>query len=111
MLAELGFAVNYQPDIKRTEILGIIKDYEGLFIRSKTKIDREFLSFCTKLEFIGRAGAGLDLIDLEAVTEKNIKVFAANEGNSDAVAEHVIGMLLMLFNKFCRFRSPSRDLA
>ena len=99
MLAELGFEVNYQPGIKRAEILEIIKDYEGLLIRSKTKIDREFLSFCTKLEFIGRAGAGLDLIDLEAVTEKNIKVFAANEGNSDAVAEHTIGMILMLFNK------------
>ncbi|MDZ7900127.1 MAG: NAD(P)-dependent oxidoreductase [Arcicella sp.] len=99
MLAELGFEVNYQPDIKRAEILEIIQDYQGLLIRSKTKIDREFLSFCTKLEFIGRAGAGLDLIDLQSVTERNIKVFAANEGNSDAVAEHVIGMILMLFNK------------
>jgi D-3-phosphoglycerate dehydrogenase / 2-oxoglutarate reductase len=99
MLEELGFEVNYQPDIKRAEILEIIKDYEGLLIRSKTKIDREFLSFCQKLEFIGRAGAGLDLIDLQAVREKNINVFAANEGNSDAVAEHTMGMILMLFNK------------
>jgi D-3-phosphoglycerate dehydrogenase / 2-oxoglutarate reductase len=99
MLAELGFEVNYQPNIKRAEILEIIKDYEGLLIRSKTKIDREFLSFCTNLEFIARAGAGLDLIDLEAVVEKNIQVFAANEGNSDAVAEHTVGMILMLFNK------------
>ncbi len=99
MLAELGFEVNYQPDIKRAEILEIIQDYEGLLIRSKTKIDRDFLSHCSKLEFIGRAGAGLDLIDLQAVEEKNIKVFAANEGNSDALAEHTLGMLLMLFNK------------
>jgi D-3-phosphoglycerate dehydrogenase / 2-oxoglutarate reductase len=99
MLAELGYEVNYQPNIKRPEILEIIKDYEGLFIRSKTKIDREFLSFCTKLEFIARAGAGLDLIDLQLVTERNIQVFAANEGNSDAVSEHVMGMILMLFNK------------
>ncbi len=99
LLAELGFEVDYQPDINRAEILEIIQDYEGILIRSKTKIDREFLSFCTKLEFIGRAGAGLDLIDLHAVREKNIKVFAANEGNSDAVAEHTMGMILMLFNK------------
>ena len=99
MLADLGFEVDYQPDIKRPEILTIVQNYEGLITRSKTKIDREFISYCTKLEFIGRAGAGLDLIDLEAVTEKNIKVFAANEGNSDAVAEHTLGMILMLFNK------------
>lgn len=99
MLAELGFEVNYQPNIKRAEILEIIQHYEGLLIRSKTKIDREFLSYCSKLEFIGRAGAGLDLIDLQAVGEKNIKVFAANEGNADAVAEHTMGMILMLFNK------------
>jgi D-3-phosphoglycerate dehydrogenase / 2-oxoglutarate reductase len=99
MLAELGFEVNYQPEIKRAEILEIIQNYEGLLIRSKTKIDREFLSYSTKLEFIGRAGAGLDLIDLQAVEERNIKVFAANEGNSDALAEHTLGMILMLFNK------------
>ena len=99
MLSEMGFEVNYQPDIKRPEILEIIGDYEGLIIRSKTKVDKDFLSYCEKLEFIGRAGAGLDLIDLPTANRLNIKVFAANEGNSDAVAEHTIGMILMLFNK------------
>jgi D-3-phosphoglycerate dehydrogenase / 2-oxoglutarate reductase len=99
LLTEMGFEINYQPDIKRNEILEIIKNYEGLIIRSKTKVDKDFLSHCDKLEFIGRAGAGLDLIDLEEVNKKNIQVFAANEGNSDAVAEHTMGMILMLFNK------------
>jgi D-3-phosphoglycerate dehydrogenase / 2-oxoglutarate reductase len=99
LLTEMGFEINYQPDIKRNEILEIIKDYEGLIIRSKTKVDKDFLSHCDKLEFIGRAGAGLDLIDLEDVNKRNIQVFAANEGNSDAVAEHTMGMILMLFNK------------
>ena len=99
MLSDLGFEVNYQPNIKRPEILAIIGNYEGLIIRSKTKIDADFLSHCDKLEFIGRAGAGLDLIDLPKANQLNIKVFAANEGNSDAVAEHTLGMILMLFNK------------
>jgi D-3-phosphoglycerate dehydrogenase / 2-oxoglutarate reductase len=99
LLADLGFEVTYQPDLKREEILEIIKNYEGLIIRSKTKVDAAFLSHCDKLEFIGRAGAGLDLIDLEEVNNRNIKVFAANEGNADAVAEHTMGMILMLFNK------------
>ena len=99
MLSEMGFEINYQPDIKRLEILEIIGNYEGLIIRSKTKVDKDFLSYCEKLEFIGRAGAGLDLIDLPTANQLNIKVFAANEGNSDAVAEHTMGMILMLFNK------------
>lgn len=99
LLAEMNFGVNYQPNIKRPEILEIIKDYEGLIIRSKTKVDLDFLNHCDKLEFIARAGAGLDLIDLQEVERKNIKVFAANEGNSDAVAEHTLGMILGLFNK------------
>ena len=99
LLAEMGFEVNYQPQITRPEILEIIKDYDGLIIRSKTKVDRDFLSYCENLTFIGRAGAGLDLIDLQEVERKNIQVFAANEGNSDAVAEHTLGMILMLFNK------------
>jgi D-3-phosphoglycerate dehydrogenase / 2-oxoglutarate reductase len=99
MLSDLGFEVNYQPNINRSEILEIIQDYEGLIIRSKTKVDKDFLSHCDKLEFIARAGAGLDLIDLEGVRVKNIQVFAANEGNADAVAEHTMGMILMLFNK------------
>jgi D-3-phosphoglycerate dehydrogenase / 2-oxoglutarate reductase len=99
LLADLGFEVNYQPDIKREEILEIIKNYQGLIIRSKTKVDADFLSHCDKLEFIGRAGAGLDLIDLEEVNNRNIKIFAANEGNADAVAEHTMGMILTLFNK------------
>ncbi|MDR6564592.1 MULTISPECIES: NAD(P)-dependent oxidoreductase [unclassified Arcicella] len=99
MLEELGFLPDYQPNIQRPELLNIIKDYEGLLIRSKTKIDKEFLSHNQKLAFIGRAGAGLDLIDIEAVEQLGIKLFAANEGNSDAVAEHTLGMLLSLFNK------------
>lgn len=99
LLAAMGFEVNYLPQIKRPEILKIIQDYEGLIIRSKTQIDKDFLSHCENLKFIGRAGAGLDLIDLDEANNKNIKVFAANEGNADAVAEHTMGMILMLFNK------------
>jgi D-3-phosphoglycerate dehydrogenase / 2-oxoglutarate reductase len=99
MLEEIGFTPDYHPDIKRPEILSIIANYEGLLIRSKTKIDAEFLAHCTNLKFIGRAGAGLDLIDIEEVTKRNIQVFAANEGNRDAVAEQTMGMILCLFNK------------
>lgn len=99
MLEEVGFTPDYQPFIQRDELLRIIGNYQGLIIRSKTKIDIEVLDKATQLEFIGRAGAGLDLIDVDAAHKRNIQVFAANEGNRDAVAEHVIGMILCLFNK------------
>lgn len=97
-LDELGFAYEYLPDIRRPDLLQRIGTYEGLVIRSKTRVDAEFLTAATRLEFIARAGAGLDLIDEDIVRQRNIRVFAANEGNRDAVAEHLLGMLLSLFN-------------
>lgn len=98
MLDTLPVTYDYQPHIKRPEIIAQIGAYEGLIIRSKTNIDEPVLVAATRLKAIGRAGAGLDLIDLEAAARRNICVFAANEGNRDAVAEHVVGMLLTLLN-------------
>ncbi|MFN3849492.1 MAG: 2-hydroxyacid dehydrogenase [Spirosomataceae bacterium] len=98
MLQEEGLLFDYQPLISRKEILDVINNYEGLIIRSKTKVDVEFLDAATNLKFIARAGAGLDLIDIEETQRRNIEIFAANEGNRVAVAEHVIGMLLCLLN-------------
>jgi D-3-phosphoglycerate dehydrogenase len=99
MLENIGYLPDYQPLIKRQEMIDIIGNYEGLIIRSKTFVDEELLQNARQLKFIGRAGAGLDLIDNEVVTKKNIQLFAANEGNRVAVAEHIIGMLLCLMNK------------
>lgn len=97
MLKQAGFEYRYEPAFKRADILTHIADCEGLIIRSKTFIDEEVLQKAPKLRFIARAGAGLDLIDSAAAEKRNIKVFAANEGNRDAVAEHAVGMLLGLF--------------
>lgn len=99
MLEESGFAHEYQPGITRAELLEKIGDFEGIIIRSKTVLDEEFLQKAGKLEFIARAGAGLDLIDIEAVEKRNIVLINAPEGNRDALGEHCIGMLLCLFNK------------
>ena len=99
MPESLGLTVDYFPNLTHSEILKKVHDYEGLIIRSKFYIDEEFLNHATKLRFIGRAGAGLDLIDIEACEKRAIKVFAANEGNKVAVAEHLIGMLLSLLHK------------
>ncbi len=98
MLASKGMTADYQPDISPTEILEIIGTYEGVVVRSKITINEAFLQKATRLQFIARAGAGLDQIDIEAVKRRGIPVFNAPEGNRDAVAEHALGMLLGLMN-------------
>ena len=98
MPQELGLEVDYFPNIKPEEVLEKVANYEGLIIRSKFVINEDFLKHASKLKFIGRAGAGLDLIDINACQKRGVEIFAANEGNRIAVAEHLIGMLLCLFN-------------
>ncbi|MFN3404092.1 MAG: NAD(P)-dependent oxidoreductase [Cytophagaceae bacterium] len=98
-LEALGFASDYLPDISRGEVLKIISGYRGIIVRSKLTIDADLLKRASQLEFIARAGAGVDLIDVTEVNNRGIKIFNAGEGNRNAVAEHAIGMLLCLLNK------------
>lgn len=102
MLEEQGWDYAYQPGYKRQDIINAIPDFDGLVIRSKTFVDREVMEAAKNLKFIARAGAGLDLIDLDIASEKGVQVFHAGEGNRDAVAEHALGMLLALFNNILK---------
>ncbi len=102
MLDEAGFTYDYQPAIDRRTLLTAIAPFEGLIIRSKTRVDAELVNAAPALRYIGRAGAGLDLIDVEEATARGIRVFHAGEGNCDAVAEHVVGLLLALFINLLR---------
>lgn len=97
-LTNLGFVVETRTDLTLAEFTSILPAYEGLVVRSIFKITAEILKD-TSLTFIARAGAGLDLVDVDACISRGIAVFSANEGNSDAVAEHVIGQLLSLAHK------------
>jgi D-3-phosphoglycerate dehydrogenase len=109
MLAEKGIQAEYKPAIQRKEILETIAPYEGIIIRSKTVIDEDFLAKAPNLKFIGRAGAGLDQMDLEAIAQRNIQIFNAPEGNRDAVAEHAVTMLLCLFNNILQANNQVRE--
>ncbi len=99
MLETLGFAVDYMPGITKEEVAQRVANYHGLVVRSKLAINQEFLDKATQLEFIARAGAGMDQIDIKAAEKKGIHLVNAPEGNQDALAEHAIGMILTLFNK------------
>lgn len=100
---------DYQPDIKREEAEQLIPQYEGLIIRSKFQVDQKFIELAPQLQLIGRAGAGMDNIDEEYATAKGITLISANEGNRDAVGEHMIGMLLNLMNNLNRGDSEIRQ--
>ncbi len=108
MLSKQGHQVAYLPRITRAEILETVGDFDGLIIRSKTPMDRELLEKAINLKFIGRAGAGLDQIDLDYLVERGVKLFHAAKGNRDAVAEHAVGGLLALFNQIKKADSEVR---
>lgn len=93
---------HYRPDCTREEAEQIIANYSGLIIRSKFQVDRLFIDLAPNLTIIGRAGAGMDNIDEEHAASRGIQLISANEGNRDAVAEHMIGMLLSLMNNLNR---------
>ncbi len=97
-LTNLGFEVETRTNLTLAEFTSILPAYDGLVIRSKFQITADILRDST-LTFIARAGAGLDLVDVDTCISLGIAVFSANEGNSDAVAEHVIGQLLSLAHK------------
>lgn len=96
MLQGIGWEVDYQPTISREAIKKTHHQFQGLIVRSKTRIDRDLLGESPSLKFVGRAGAGLDNLDLEYLEEKKINVLHAAEGNRDAVGEHTVGLLLSL---------------
>ena len=96
----LGYDVDDRPLISREDTLEIIKEYTGIAVRTKFRIDQEIFDAAKNLEFVARAGAGLDNIDEAIAKQKNIQLLNAPEGNMDAVGEHAVGLLLSLMNNF-----------
>ncbi|OYD43909.1 NAD(P)-dependent oxidoreductase [Sphingobacterium cellulitidis] len=101
-LDKAGISYSYQPDFTREQAEEQIPNFDGLIIRSKFQVDKEFIDINPNLKMIGRAGAGMDNIDEAYAASKGIFLIPANEGNRDAVGEHMIGMLLSLMNNLNR---------
>ena len=92
-ILEEDFASSYD------EVLQKINQYDGIIIRSRIPLDKNFLENAQNLKFIARVGAGMENIDLKTAKKLGISLINSPEGNRDAVAEHVVGMLLILMNR------------
>ncbi|MFH1441226.1 MAG: phosphoglycerate dehydrogenase [Candidatus Omnitrophota bacterium] len=90
------FQVDVKTDLKPDALKEIIKDYNALIVRSATKVTKDIINAADKLKVVGRAGVGLDNIDLEAATQKGIIVMNTPAGNTISTAEHTMSMILSL---------------
>lgn len=98
-LTEKGFILEEDFHSTYEEVLEKIHHYDGIIIRSRIPLDKDFLKKATKLKFIARVGAGMENIDTAEAERLGIKLINSPEGNRDAVAEHCLGMLLLLMNR------------
>jgi D-3-phosphoglycerate dehydrogenase len=101
-LADLGYAIDFEPHITPEETLRRIADYEGLVINSKIVVDKPFLDAAVRLRFVARLGSGMEIVDRAYAAEKGVAVLSSPEGNRNAVAEQALGMLLALANNLLR---------
>ena len=104
ILVARGITVDFLPGLPREEIKARIGSYEGLAVRSATKVNEGLIAHAEKLRVIGRAGIGVDNIDVEAATQRGIVVMNTPYGNSITAAEHTIALLFAL----CR-QIPAAD--
>ena len=98
-LSAKGFEIDDDFSSSYDDVLKKIDAYDGIIIRSRIPIDRNFIEHGKNLKFIARVGAGMENIDGEFATKSGISLISSPEGNRDSVAEHVLGMLLILMNR------------
>jgi len=97
------FTFNYQPEITPQELIKIIPEYQGLVVRSRTKVTAEIIDKDHTLRVIGRVGSGLDNIDCTEAKKRKVTVVNSPDSNSESVMELTLGLILSLLRKL----SPS----
>lgn len=107
-LEQLGYEVHVRTDIAYGELVEILREYEGLVVASRIKIDRTLIDQGTKLKWIGRLGSGMEIIDVAYAAQQNINCISSPEGNRDAVAEMALGMLISLMRHLPTARDQVR---
>lgn len=96
ILREAGIEVDVKTGMNPDELKAVIGDYDGLVIRSATKVTADLLESASRLRVVGRAGIGLDNVDIPAASQKGVVVMNAPDGNATTAAEHAICMMMSL---------------
>ncbi len=91
-----GIDVDLKPGLSPAELRAIIGEYDGLAIRSATKVTKELLDAATRLKVVGRAGIGVDNVDIRSATTRGVVVMNTPHGNTITTAEHAIAMMFAL---------------
>ena len=99
ILKKNNISVDTKTNLSPEELKKIIDNYDGLIIRSATKVRKDLIDSLSNLKIIGRAGAGVDNVDVEAAKNKKIIVMNTPGGNTNATAEHTIGLIFALLRK------------
>ena len=99
-----GIDVDVRTGLTPEELRGMIASYDGLVIRSATKVTKDIIESATNLKVIGRAGIGLDNVDIQAATQRGIVVMNTPEGNTITTAEHTLSMIMALARNIPRPR-------
>ncbi len=99
-LRRAGFEVSVNTTISNEQLRGVVSNYDALIVRSRTKVTKEIIEAGEKLKAIGRAGVGIDNIDVETAKKRGIVVLNTPEAPADAVAELTIGLMLSLARSF-----------
>lgn len=108
-LTEKGYQVMYHPAISYEEVYQNIHGCLGLIVTTRIKVDKQILDNAPTLQWIGRLGSGMEMIDVAYATHKGIRCVSSPEGNCDAVGEQVVGMLIGLFANLLRSNIQLRE--